>query len=217
MSSMIQSNIQILWNCGEKWHRSPYYYKSQRVFNDKATLFYKNCVLTLDFLYDKKALELEFEDGTTVNILEEFINRPGKKLSIRDGEKNMYNPSIDTIMFYDNAGAMFRKNLNKPWSKHNTGRVSSASLLGHEIIHAYHDQFTPQEYLKRKNKKVPRWKVRYPHFPNAEEILVTKDLGNQVIEKLGEDRRKHYKRNYYLTKSPITTAPMPVDQDDEVV
>lgn len=210
----LYSNIQILWHCGAQWHRSPYHYNPDRQLPTQATLFYKNCMLALDYLYEHKALEIEYDDGHKVNVLEEFMNRPNKKLTIRDGDKNRYNPAIDTITFYDNAGAMFRKNLNKPWIKHNIGRVSSASLLGHEMIHAYHDQFTPQQYIMRKNQKVPGWKARYPFFPNAEEILVTKDLGNQVIEKLGEDKRKHYKRNYYLTKSPITTASMPVEQDD---
>lgn len=212
----MRNNIQILWNCGAQWHRSPYIYDTSRKLDPNATLFYRNCIKTLDFLYEKRALELEFEDGRIVNILEEFMNRPNKRLTIRDGEKNKYNPAIDTITFYDNAGAMFRKNLNKPWVKHNIGRVSSAALLGHEIIHAYHDQFTPHEYIRRKNQRVLGWKARFPFFPNAEEILVTKNLGNQVIKKLGEDQRKHYKRNYYLTKSPVSTKPLPVDQDDVV-
>ncbi len=213
MSIMLESNIKILWNDGKQWHRSPYHYYANRQPDSNATLFYNNCMITLDFLYETKALELDFEDGNTINILEEFINRAGKRITIRDGEKNSYSPSTDTITFFDNDGAMFRKDLRKPWSRHNTGRVSSASLLGHELIHAYHEQFTPKEYIKRKSKKILGWKVKFPYFPNHEEILVTKNLGNQVIKKLGEDEREHYKRNYYPTMSPITTEPMRVDGD----
>lgn len=208
---MLESNIKILWNDGKKWHTSPYHYVANRATDSNATLFYNNCMVTLDFLYETKAMEIEFENGQTINILEEFINRSGKCLTIRDGNKNTYSPSTDTITFFDTDGAMYRKDLRKPWSRDNTGKCSSASLLGHEFIHAYHEQFTPQEYIRRKAQKILGWKVKFPHFPNQEEVLVTKNLANQIIKKLGEDEREHYKRNYYPTVSPITTEPVKVD------
>lgn len=204
---MSDSNILIYWNNGNEFITTPYYYNPQRFVIPGATLFLKNCYLTMDYLYSTKALELTYPDGTVINILEAFLHRDDKQITLIDGVKNQYDPGTDTITFYDNDGAMFRKNLKLSWTDENTGRVSSASLLGHEFIHAYHEQFHPDDYCARRLQEYPDWKKTFPHFPNEEEAFVTLDLGNQVIRKLGEDERSHYKRNYYHTISPISTMP----------
>jgi hypothetical protein len=204
---MTQSNIKILWNNDGKWIFEPYEYDPKRPITPEANPFLKNTFLTLDFIYEKKALELEFPDGRIVSIIDEFTKRHGKNLIIKDGENNQYEATRDIITFYDNVGSMFRKDLKKPWIKSNIGRNTAASILAHELIHAYHDQFEYEAYRARKNKKYPLWKTQFPHFPNEEEVLVTLNLGNQAIRKLGDDQRSHYKRNYYPTISPISLEP----------
>ncbi len=201
------SSIKILWNKEGKWLFEPYRYENNRSIPTDANKFLKNVFLTLDHIWEKQALLLEFPDGRSINILDEFMSRNDKKLIIRDGEKNQYEGTRDIITFYDEVGSVFRKDLRKPWIKSNMGRNTAASILAHEFIHAYHEQFEYEAYRARKNQRFPAWKVRYPHFPNQEEVLVTTDLGNQAIRKLGDDERQHYKRNYYPTKSPITQEP----------
>lgn len=208
---MLQSNIKILWNNNGNWGFEPYRYQPKREITPDANTFLKNTFLTLDFIYKRKALEIEFPDGRVVSIIDEFINRTGKNLIIRDGEKNQYEASRDIITFYDNAGSMFRKDLKKPWERSNIGRNRAASILSHEMIHAYQDQFEYEAYRARKNNKYPLWKTQFPHFPNEEEVLVTLNLGNQAIRKICDDQRSHYKRNYYPTKSPISLEPISPD------
>ena len=213
MNIMLESNIKILWKNAGKWQFEPYHYNPDRYINPEANLFVHNTFRTLDFIYEKEALILEFPDGRVVDILEEFISSHGKNLIIRDGTINQYEGTRDIITFYDEMGSMFRKDLRKSWHKSNVGRNTAASILAHEFIHAYHEQFEYEAYRARKNKKYPLWKTKFPHFPNDEEVLVTTNLGNQAIRKIGDDERTHYKRNYYPTISPITLEPAIPDGD----
>ena len=175
---------------------------------------------SLDYLYKKNAMEIKI-DGSKVNVLEELINNKDVKLTISKGNDNTY---LDGKITVDGNGMYFYKNAKKNLIGNNVGRNSPATILAHEIIHAYNDLMRILELpnpIINTTIKTSMYKINQQDsscanslklsetgqdvsFPNMEEKNTTL-LTNQVARKLREDIRTHYRIEFYETTSPTTT------------
>lgn len=191
-----------------------YHYIEDRDYSVIADRFIRNTFTALDFLYRTSALTISFkEDGATkqVDIIDVLIADTTNDISIIPGDRNAYNPKLNSVMFLDTHGAVFRKNFKKQWFRRNKGYNSPVSLLSHELIHCYNEIYDTEDYHARKRDHRSRGrKIDYDgndlSFPNAEEVFVIK-MTNQVAHRLGEDRRSNYGRSYYLTENVLSIKP----------
>lgn len=190
----------------------PYYYAEYRDYNTIGDRFLRNTTKALDYLQKTKALTISFEDDGVlerVEIMSVLIADTKHNITIVPGNRNAYNHRLNSIMFLDTHGAMFRKNHKKEWFSKNKGYNSPVSLLSHELIHCYNELYENDDYLDRKGDHSHRGqKIDYDgrdlSFPNAEEAFVIK-MTNQVAKRLGEDRRSNYGRSYYLVEDVLST------------
>lgn len=191
-----------------------YSYVPSRDYTAIEDRFTRNTHIAIDYLYKTNALTITFEDdGQTkmVDIIDVLVADTENDIKIISGNRNAYNPKINTVMFLDTHGVIFRKNHKKKWFRSNKGYNSAVALLSHELIHCYNECYETEDYLARKKDHSHRGqKVDYDgrdlSFPNAEEAFVIK-MTNQVAKRLGEDKRSNYGRDYYLTRSVLTTKP----------
>lgn len=183
--------------------------RDYKLFEDR---FLRNTLIAIDFLYKSNALTITFEDNEktkTVDIIDILVADVKNNITIVPGKRNAYNPKLNSVMFYDTHGAVFRKNHKKKWFRSNKGYNSSMSLLSHELIHCYNELYETDDYHSRKKDQTSRGQ-KIDHdghdlsFPNAEEVFVIK-MTNQVAHRLGEDRRSNYGRSYYPTESVLST------------
>ena len=169
--------------------------------------------MSLDHLYSTEAMNINFgenDNKQTINVLDKFMQGNEHNLTITEGTATTgygYDPETKTIYFNANRGEEFKKDLNKDWTEDNTGKNSASSVLGHEIIHGYNNEFDNSNYLARKAEKYDR--SIPPYFPNKEEKYVTTNLANQVNIKLGQDKRTNYAIRRYYTISPTSTKKKP--------
>lgn len=192
----------------------PYQYMVNRDYASISDRFVRNTFTALDFLCKTSALTITFEDGNVikrVDIIDILVSDTIHNITIIPGERNAYNPKLNSVKFLDTHGVVFRKNYKKQWFRRNKGYNSPVSLLSHELIHCYNEIYNTEDYLARKgDHSSRRKKIDYDgndlSFPNAEEVFVIK-MTNQVAHRLGEDRRSNYGRSYYLTKNVLSTKP----------
>lgn len=188
-----------------------YSYVKDRVYSNIVNDFLRNTLLVLDYLVENDIMTLTYyknkPEEKTIDIIDTLITKAKEPVFIKEGNKNQYSPSTNTIFFKHTHGVMFRKSYKKPFRGKNIGYNSPMALLAHEIIHCYHELFDENGYLKRKKNHTMRGtKINQKgtdlSFPNKEEELVIR-LTNQVIKRLGEDKRRNYGRDYYLTESVL--------------
>lgn len=175
--------------------------------------FLKNTLIALDFLYFNDIMTVTYFKNTsnekTIDIIDLLVDETPEPIIIEKGETNQYFPQTNTVKFNDENGVVFRKDYKDNFGGNNVGYNSPVSLLAHELVHCYHELFDEEGYKNRKNDLSPKGeKITQTgvdlSFPNEEEELVIR-LTNQICEKLGEDKRGNYGRNYYLTNSVLST------------
>jgi len=189
-----------------------YSYTEDRTYADIDDRFLRNTYMALDFLTRTNALTIQFEDEDElkrVDIVDILVADTEHNITIVPGNRNAYNHRLNSIMFLDTHGAMFRKNHKKRWFRRNKGYNSPVALLSHELIHCYNELFQSDEYIHRKSDHSHRGqKIDYDgrdlSFPNAEEAFVIK-MTNQVAKHLGEDKRSNYGRSYYPVQDVLST------------
>lgn len=189
-----------------------YSYEAERDYTQIKDRFTRNTFIAIDFLYKHNALTISFEEDdaiTTLDIIDVLVADTVNNITIVPGNRNAYNHRLNSVMFLDTHGAVFRKNHKKSWFRRNKGTNSAVALLSHELIHCYNELYKNEDYLARKGDHSHRGKKidydgRDLSFPNAEEAFVIK-MTNQVAKRLGEDRRSNYGRNYYATESVRST------------
>jgi len=191
---------------------TPYSYVADRDYTQIKDRFTRNTFIAIDFLYKNNTLTITFEDEgamITLDIIDILIADKINNITIIPGPRNAYNHKLNSIMFLDTQGAVFRKNHKKSWFRKNRGTNSPVALLSHELIHCYNELYQNDAYLARKSDHSHRGqKIDYDgrdlSFPNAEEAFVIK-MTNQVAKRLGEDKRSNYGRTYYATESVLST------------
>ena len=176
----------VIYDLQDYPHR--YIYDEDRDYTAVPDRFLRNCFKALDYLHKTNALTITYEeDGImeTVDIIDVLIADTQNDIKIVYSEgRNFYNPSNNTVGFYDTHGVVFRKNHRKKWFTKNKGYNSPMAVLAHELIHCYNELYETEDYLKRKRDHSPRGKKldhigRDLSFPNKEEEFVIK-MTNQV-------------------------------------
>lgn len=193
-------------------HFSTYSYQAERDYEAISDRFLRNTLKAIDYLYKTKILTISFNgiDGVKhVDIINVLIADTKNTISIVSGPENAYNATLNTVIFLDTHGAVFRKDYKKKWFQSNKGYNSPLALLCHELIHCYNELYQPKDYHERKEDHSPRnekvdFDGRDLSFPNAEEAFVIK-MTNQVAERLGEDKRSNYGRSYYAVADVFST------------
>lgn len=182
-----------------------YSYIEDRDYNTIPDRFLRNSFKAIDYLHKTNALTITYEDDgvmETVDIIDILTADTENDIKIVYSEgKNFYNPTTNTVGFYDTHGVVFRKNHKKRWFTKNKGYNSPMAVLAHELIHCYNELYETEDYLKRKRDHSSRGKKldhigRDLSFPNKEEEFVIK-MTNQVAKRLQEDKRSNYGRSYY--------------------
>jgi len=203
-------DIQIKYGLEEIFIYKPIH---NRLYNELKDRFLKNTLMALDYLYFKDIMMVTYHKNSPqemkVDIIDRLIDYAPESIVIEFGETNQYFPNSNTIKFNDLNGVMFRKNFKERFSGSNIGFNSPVSLLAHELVHCYHELFDENGYRIRKlDQSMVGEKLaengKDLSFPNQEEVLVV-TLTNQICERLGEDKRGNYGRNYYLTNNVLTT------------
>jgi len=195
----------------------PYFYVGDRNLEIIEDRFLRNTIKALDFLFKTDTLTITYiDDGVskTVDIIDVLVADKHNNITIVPGQRNAYNPQLNSVMFYDTHGVVFRKNHKKQWFRKNKGYNSPVALLSHELIHCYNELYETDDYLVRKRDVSSRGKKvdqdgRDLSFPNAEEVFVIK-MTNQVAHRLGEDRRSNYGRSYYPVQDVLSTKRLKV-------
>jgi hypothetical protein len=202
-------DIQIKYGLGAIFIYKPVQNRPYNVLIDR---FLKNTLQALDYLYFKDIMMVTYYKNSpqeiTIDIIDQLIDFTPEPIQIEYGETNQYFPNTNTIKFNDLNGVMFRKEYRKRFSGSNIGFNSPVSLLAHELVHCYHELFDENSYRMRKlDQSMVGAKIaengKDLSFPNQEEELVV-TLTNQICERLGEDKRGNYGRNYYLTQNVLT-------------
>lgn len=182
-----------------------YSYIKDRLYESMPDRFISNTFKALDYLHKTNALTISYEDDEvieTVDIIDVLTADTDNDIKIVYSKaKNFYNPTHNTIGFYDTHGVYFKRNYKKKWFSKNKGYNSPMAVLGHELIHCYNEIYETKDYHARKQNTSSRGKKidQAGHdlsYPNAEEAFVI-IMSNQVARKLGEDIRSNYGRSYY--------------------
>lgn len=188
-----------------------YSYVENRDYTSIHDRFRRNTFIAIDYLYKTNALTITYEDEDRVkrvDIIDVLIADSINNISIVAGDRNAYNHKLNSVMFYDTHGVVFRKNHRKRWFRSNKGFNSPVALLSHELIHCYNELYETDEYHARRDDHSSR-RTKIDHdgndlsFPNAEEAFVIK-MTNQVAKRLGEDKRSNYGRSYYAVESVLS-------------
>jgi hypothetical protein len=207
-------DIQIKYGLGEIFIYKPI---QNRFYNELNDRFLRNTLTALDYLYFKDIMRVTYHKNSpqeiTLDIIDQLIDNAPETIVIEFGETNQYFPNTNTVKFNDLNGVMFRKNFKERFFGSNIGLNSPVSLLAHELVHCYHELFDENGYKNRKSDQSMLGEKLADNgkdlsFPNQEEVLVV-TLTNQICERLGEDKRGNYGRNYYLTKNVLTTDKIP--------
>lgn len=189
-----------------------YAYQEDRNYNAITDRFTRNTHIALDFLVRTNILTLPFEDDgieEKIDIIDVLVADTTNNITIVPGNRNAYNHRLNSVMFQDTHGVLFRKNHRKSWFRRNKGLNSPVALLSHELIHCYNELYDNEDYLSRKSDHSHRGQKldldgHDLSFPNAEEAFVIK-MTNLVAKRLGEDKRSNYGRTYYPTQGVLTT------------
>ncbi|MDC8006047.1 DUF6443 domain-containing protein [Aureisphaera galaxeae] len=195
-----------------------YEYDENRDYDAIENDFERDTYIALDRLYSTGALNVciggDECQSESPSILDTIINDENITVTIIEGSEengSRYNPSTNEIEFVSRQGVAFIKDASKIVDKSNTGYNSPTSVLGHEIIHSYNNNFDNENYLDRKKDTSTAGKIiSSTHgdlsFTNREEQYTT-TLSNQVNEKLGEDKRSNYGIQRYNVESPTSISP----------
>ncbi|ANH59471.1 hypothetical protein [Dokdonia donghaensis] len=201
----------IIYDLNNKPHN--YTYVVDRDYQGLSDRFLKNTYKALDFLYKTNALTITYKDDgvvKTLDIIDVLVADVVNGINIVYSQrKNYYRPSTNTVGFYDTHGIVFRKNHRKRWFSKNKGYNSPMAVLAHELIHCYNELFETDDYKARKLNITSRKKKidsagNDISYPNKEEEFVIR-MTNQVVKRLGEDKRSNYGRSYYEVEEVTDT------------
>lgn len=201
----------IIYDLNNKPHT--YTYVVDRDYQGLSDRFLKNTCKALDFLYETNTLTITYKDDgivKTLDIIDVLVADVVNGINIVYSErKNYYRPSTNTVGFYDTHGIVFRKNHRKRWFSKNKGYNSPMAVLAHELIHCYNELFETEDYKARKLNITSRKKKidsagNDISYPNKEEEFVIR-MTNQVVKRLGEDKRSNYGRSYYEVEEVTDT------------
>lgn len=201
----------IIYDLNNKPHN--YTYVVDRDYQGLSDRFLKNTYKALDFLYKTNALTITYKDDgvvKTLDIIDVLVADVVNGINIVYSQrKNYYRPSTNTVGFYDTHGIVFRKNYRKRWFSKNKGYNSPMAVLAHELIHCYNELFETDDYKARKLNITSRKKKidsagNDISYPNKEEEFVIR-MTNQVVKRLGEDKRSNYGRSYYEVEEVTDT------------
>ena len=201
-----------------------YSYQKNRDYSKIENEFEREVYKALDYLYSTNALNVTVGEGKntkTVNIMDEMINDKKNTFTIleqtKKGEKNEFDANTKSVRFNPSEGIRFRKDGTKSTLETgNVGYNSPASRLGHEMIHGYNNFFDPEYGNRKRNsysEKIDK-SILTPDrvnigFKNEEEEYTTITIGNQMNDKLHEDKRTNYGIIPYTTESVTSTKIKP--------
>lgn len=202
-----------------------YSYQKDRDYAKIENEFDRNVYKALDYLYSQEALNItigEGKDATTVNVMDFMINDKKNTFTISEqtenGKKNEYDPNSKSVKFNPLEGIRFRKDGTKSTLEEgNVGYNSPSSRLGHEILHGFNHFSNPSKYRERNQNKYEGkaeksiWTPdkRNIGFIDEEEEYNTVNLGNQMNQKLNEDKRTNYGIIPYPVESVTSTKIKP--------
>ena len=121
-----------------------YTYTEVRTYEDIDDRFLQSTFKALDFLIRTNALTIQFQgedELKRVDIMDVLVADTVHNISIVHGKRNAYNHRLNSIMFLDIHGAVFRKNHKKKCNRRNKGCNSPVALLSHELIHCYNELY----------------------------------------------------------------------------
>lgn len=90
----------------------PYLYVGDRNLEIIEDRFLRNTIKALDFLFKTDTLTITYmDDGVskTVDIIDVLVADEHNDITIVPGQRNAYNPQLNSLMFYDTHGVVFRK------------------------------------------------------------------------------------------------------------
>lgn len=207
--------IDIYYGTDNK-QKNRYSYVKDRDYSKITDSFLANAYKTLDALYTSSNVEV---DGKEVNIMQTLMNDK-RELSVVEGgeqggshfsEGRAYKDkgdtstrtknNIGTLYFNTKEGNLYddTNDTKEPVLKqlYETNKlpktakvVSAASIIGHEIGHAFNFSTDPNAFFARKKDISTRNNT--PYFKNAEEAKAT-TLSNQINIKLGQPQRNNYR------------------------
>lgn len=200
-----QHHIIISWEVDGKTQTMIYTYEENRTLSEDIPPFVKNAIASLDQLYSTGASKIK-KDGKEIDIIGAFMDNDEHSITIKDSKRSSYLKGRKKILWEDGSGIAFQKEQGRGFTRENTGFNSASSVLGHELIHGYNDEFDRENYEERRNNEYKATKENY-HFTNEEERETTLNWANQINRKLGQDERTGYLRFNYNTESPTSVKP----------
>lgn len=201
----------IIYDLQNKPHN--YLYRDDRDYKSIADRFLRNTYKALDYLHKTNALTITYEDDgeeKTLDVIDVLVADTVNGINIIYSEKkNYYRPSTNTVGFYDTHGIVFRKNHRKRWFSKNKGYNSPMAVLAHELLHCYNELYETDDYIARRTNHTSRKKKidgagNDMSYPNLEEQFVIR-MTNQIVKRLGEDKRSNYGRSYYEVEEVTDT------------
>ncbi len=166
-------HIVILWEVDGEKKTMIYSYKEDRTFEKGTPEFVENTLKSLDQLYLTGALEIVMNEGEEpTDLMEAFMGSREHHVLIQQNPRTVYRSDKNTIRFDDKHGSFSKIDVNEGLVGSNIVRNSASSGLGHEMIHAYNDEFDHDDYTDRRNEKYESTKENL-FFTNKEEIKTT--------------------------------------------
>jgi len=175
--------------------------------------FINNTVIALNHLDNNDAMEMNLGSGT-VNLLTKIVSDKDYKVTIVDGtgkrspDQNTFEPDGKNgiVTFNPNSMLMFRNSWGKDLvsDRFNSG----ASVLGHELGHAYNFRYDPK-YTERKNSPSTYTYKQLKggrRFTSMEEQYTTLKIHNSINDKLNEPLRCNFGNQIIPAKSPLQTS-----------
>jgi len=158
---------------------------------DGDDVFINSTVDALNYLNDNDAMEVNLGKGP-VDILETLVSDKNVKLKISDSrdvpnkyEHHTFNDRTQTINFDPFMQSRFTN--SRKLNAKNYQYLSPASMLGHELGHAYNFYYDHEDYNTRTNQEAKNPK-RF--ISNREEEYTILKIQNSINKKLEEPIRK---------------------------
>jgi RHS repeat-associated protein len=207
-------NDKVRWENGKLYDTDGKEY----TINEKTSDFVKLANLTLNYLNQTNAMEIEVGEGENkklVNILNIIAEAKDYSISINETSAKGFMPA-DFFTFTEDGKIGFNPHAQLQFwdNKDDNGKLdkakynSAASQLGHELGHAYNFRYDP-EYNKRMGEASTATDEQLqggPQFSNREEQYTTLQIQNSINKKLEEPLRCNYGMYYFFTSSPIRTG-----------
>ncbi|WP_291132375.1 DUF6443 domain-containing protein [Flavobacterium sp. UBA7682] len=196
-----------------------YSYQEDRDYSQYAEGFERDVYVALDYLYSSGAMNITFGEGdtaTTVNVLDALINDTKHDVEIIEGPsdpnkspfeflRNKDESKNDRILFRGDRAGFFVMDVKLPYVPENLGWVSPIGSFAHELMHEYTWRFDNKNSKTRWADIKTQGKILHEgfdlSFDNGEEAYIT-TMTNQVLSKIGDDKRSNYGIYYKTVASP---------------